>query len=91
MTYKIIITKKAEKDIEKLHRILAGGVLKKIFALEHNPRPPGYKKMNGYESDRAPNEQCYRIRVGDNRIVYTIEDMIVIVTVIQVKKRGDIY
>jgi mRNA-degrading endonuclease RelE of RelBE toxin-antitoxin system len=51
----------AEKDIKKIQSFLAKNIFKKIYALADNPRPHGYKKMNSYESDRAPGEDCYRI------------------------------
>ncbi|MDZ7935730.1 MAG: type II toxin-antitoxin system RelE/ParE family toxin [Emticicia sp.] len=91
MSYNIIIDNKAKKEIKKLHPIFAKKVIVKIFELANNPRPQGYIKMSGYESDRVASDEYYRIRVGDNRIIYTIQDNIITVTVVQVKKRGDIY
>lgn len=91
MNYRLIIHPKAEKDIDKLHTQTAERVIKKILALKTNPRPPGYKKMIGYESDRALGQECYRIRIGDIRAIYTIEEQIITITVVQVEKRGDIY
>ncbi len=91
MKYKVIIVKQAEKDIRKIQTFLAKNIFKKIYALADDPRPAGHKKMTDFQSDRAPGEDCYRIRVGGNRVIYTIKDDIITVTVIQVKKRGDIY
>ncbi len=91
MSYHIIIDNKAGKEIKKLHPIAAKQIIKKIYALAENPRPHGYLKMSGYNSDRVGSDEYYRIRVGDNRIIYIIEDQIITVTVVQVKKRGDIY
>jgi mRNA interferase RelE/StbE len=91
MSYKLIIHPKAEKEIEKLHFLSAKNVIKKVLKLGENPRPNGYKKLINFQSERSVNLDCYRIRVGDIRVVYTIEDKIITVNVIQVQKRGDIY
>jgi mRNA interferase RelE/StbE len=91
MSYKLVIHPKAEKEIEKLHSISAKNVIKKVFNLVENPRPNGYKKLTNFQSERSNKLECYRIRVGDIRIIYTIEENIITVNVIQVQKRGDIY
>lgn len=91
MSYSLIIHPKALKEIQQLSRQDIQRVEKAIDKLQHNSRPHGYIKMSDYASDRAQGEDCYRIRVGGNRIIYTIQDQVVTVTVIQVKKRGDIY
>ena len=54
-----------------------------IAELADNPRPHGYKKLKG--------EDAYRIRVGDYRIIYEIEDNIILVTVVSVGHRKDVY
>lgn len=91
MSYKLVVHPKALKDIQKLSTSNIKRVEAKIEHLTTNPRPPGYKKMIGYESDRALGQECYRIRIGDIRAIYTIEEQIITVTVVQVEKRGDIY
>lgn len=91
MSYRLLIHPKAEKDIGKIHAVLVKQIIKKIFALQDNPRPHGFKKLVNFESERMPGQECYRIRVGDVRVIYTIQDEIITVTVVQVKKRGDIY
>ena len=55
-----------------------------IFALGHNPRPLGCKKLTG------PGD-LYRIRVGEWRVVYTVEDSRLVVLVVRVGHRGDVY
>ena len=54
-----------------------------IADLADNPRPYGYKKLKG--------EDAYRIRVGDYRVIYEINDDKIIVTVVMVGHRKDIY
>lgn len=55
-----------------------------IEALEENPRPSGCVKLAG-------DENLYRIRVGDYRIVYEIRDSVLIVTIIKVRHRREVY
>jgi len=55
-----------------------------VRSLAEDPRPIGYKKMSGYDN-------LYRIRVGDWRIIYAIEDDRLIVLVLEVAPRSGIY
>ncbi len=91
MSYKLIIAPKAEKEFNKIQQTLGRTIIKKIYELVDNHRPIGYKKLTGYTSDRTHIKEFYRIRVGDYRVIYTIEQEIVTITVVQIKKRGDIY
>jgi mRNA interferase RelE/StbE len=83
--YQVIIVRSAEKDIERL----SSTVIKRIFPVLENlavkPRPAGSKKLTGQK------ENLWRVRVGDYRIVYLIEDKIKIVEVRRVGHRKDIY
>ena len=83
MKYQIIIDKKALKELMKIpvsQRIL---IEKKIDDLSTNPRPSGNKKLKGSE--------FYRIRSGNYRVVYAIEDGVLIITVIKIAHRKDVY
>jgi mRNA interferase RelE/StbE len=91
MDYKLVVHNKALKEIQRLSPINIKRVQHKIERLKTNPRPPGHKKMEGYISNRTTEQECYRIRIGDIRVIYTIEDQIITITVLQVSKRGDIY
>lgn len=91
MSYKLIIHPKAEKEFNKIQKGFGSIIIKKIYDLTENPFPAGYKKLSGFKSDRTTQKQCYRIRVGDYRVIYTIEQEIITITIVQVKKRGDIY
>lgn len=55
-----------------------------LLALADNPRPPGCKKLQG-------REETYRIRVGDYRVIYRVEDDRLIVLVIEIGHRRDVY
>ena len=81
--YIVVLSKKAQKQLDKLSDNIAAPILKGIAALGANPRPQGCKKLKGREG--------YRIRVGNYRIIYDIFDRELIVDVIAVGDRKDIY
>ena len=72
---------KLKRDQELLKRILSA-----IEELAKNPRPPGYKKLKG-----SKFENLYRTRVGDWRILYAIEDDILLVIILEVVTRDQAY
>jgi mRNA interferase RelE/StbE len=83
MKYTVLIERYAQKQIMKLDK-KAITVIKAVIAnLVENPRPYGYKKLKG--------EDAYRIRVGDYRVIYEIDDGKITVTVVSVGHRKDIY
>jgi mRNA interferase RelE/StbE len=81
--YTIVITKTAQRQLDKLADHLANPLLDAISGLAHNPRPHGYKKLKGRDG--------YRIRSGDYRIIYEILDKKLTVEVITVGHRKDGY
>jgi mRNA interferase RelE/StbE len=83
VAYRVEIAETAAKSIAKLHSQVALRVRNAILGLAENPRPHGVKKLQG--------EDAYRLRVGDYRIVYMIDDRRVLVIVIRVGHRSDIY
>ncbi len=83
MSYRIVILASAEREIDKLPADIRRRIVKRILSLEQEPRPNGAIKMQGAET--------YRVRVGDYRVVYTIEDSVQIVTVIHTGHRRDVY
>ena len=83
-SYRIEFTRSAEKDLRKIDRSRIAAILRRIEQLESNPRPEGCKKLAG--ADRT-----YRIRVGDYRVVYEVEDDVLLVLVIRVAHRKDVY
>ena len=84
MKYALIIKKSAEKELLALPRESAFKIKGAIDALAHNPRPKGCKKLSGKTDD-------YRIRIGSYRVVYTISDAEVVVWVIKVAHRKEVY
>lgn len=65
--YELVIKRSAERDLRELPRIILQRVNAKILALRMEPRPPGADKLGG-------DLEGGRIRVGDYRIIYQIDD-----------------
>ncbi len=82
-SYRVVIRRSAEKEIGKLPEAVRRRVVKTIASLADAPRPHGSQKLAG--------DDKYRIREGDYRIVYTVADEIVTVTVVRVAHRSDVY
>jgi len=82
--YKVTVKKSAVKSITKLPKNVSNRLIPSIKQLAQDPRPKGSKKLQGAED-------LWRIRVGDYRVIYAIEDTIMIVDVVQVAHRKDIY
>jgi mRNA interferase RelE/StbE len=83
--YRIVLSRNAEKEILNLPGQIVKRISKAIDQLEKNPRPSGCKKLKG------KNEELWRIRVGDYRVVYSIEDILLIIDIRKVGHRKDIY
>jgi mRNA interferase RelE/StbE len=81
--YEVVISKTAQKQLDKLPDAVADVLLEAIKKLSDNPRPAGHIKLKG--------RQGHRIRNGDYRIIYDIFDKILLVDVIAVGHRKDIY
>ena len=81
--YKIEIKKSATKEIAKLPKNILKRILNKIQSLSSNPRPNGCKKLTADEK--------YRVRVGNHRILYSIEDEKLVIYVVKVGHRKKVY
>ncbi|MFZ5857089.1 MAG: type II toxin-antitoxin system RelE family toxin [Chloroflexota bacterium] len=82
--WQVIIHRKAEKILKRLDGDILERIRRAIRGLASEPRPMGYKKLSGYEN-------LYRLRVGDWRIIYAIEDDKLIVLVLEISTRGGAY
>lgn len=82
--YRIELKPAAARDLAALATRDRVRVSKRIDALAANPRPPGVEKLKGAEN-------LWRVRVGDYRIVYTIQDNALLVLVVRVRHRRDAY
>ena len=83
MAYRVTLKKRALKALEDINEPYYSNIKKAIYALADNPRPQGYKKLKGRDG--------YRIRVADYRIIYEVFDNILLVDVIDLGHRKDIY
>lgn len=86
MKYNIQISRKIAKKLLRLPKKDQKKIIEKIDLLIENPKPEGYKKLSG-KNDPA----LYRIRVGDYRIIYAIEEDCLIILIVEVGHRKDIY
>ncbi|MHA4811646.1 type II toxin-antitoxin system RelE family toxin [Flavitalea flava] len=69
--------------MDKLLNAVATRIEDKMMELEQDPRPPGCKKLKGRPG--------YRVRIGDYRVIYNIEDNILTVFVLTIGHRRDVY
>lgn len=91
MNFQIVFKKSAQKELEKLPAQIGRRIQIAIDGLSHNPRPHGYTQLNEFDLPSADPKNLYRIRVGDYRIIYTIEEEIITVTVVKINHRNKIY
>jgi mRNA interferase RelE/StbE len=84
VSYKVEILKGALKQLKKLSPELQERIQVKIDDLAIEPRPNGVKKLKGQEN-------AYRIRVGDYRIIYDIFDDVLLVKVVEIGHRSKVY
>ena len=83
-SYKIQWKRSAKKELKKLDKQIIVRILQAIENLVANPYPSGSKKLIGSDS-------IYRIRVGDYRIIYNIQSSVLIIEIIKVGHRREIY
>ncbi len=83
MKYELRILPSAEREIDKLSREVHDRISKKILTLEDNPRPVSVKKLSGREE--------YRLRIGDYRVLYTIDDKNGLAIILAVGHRKEVY
>jgi mRNA interferase RelE/StbE len=83
MTYNVTVRKGAMKVLEGINEPYYSNIKTAMFALGKNPRPQGYKKLKGRNG--------YRIRVADYRIIYDIFDNTLLVDVVELGHRSDVY
>jgi mRNA interferase RelE/StbE len=83
-SYHVALTSSAAQELKKLSSQLIARIVPRLETLASNPRPPGCKKLQG--GDREG-----RIRIGDYRVVYTIDDAKLLVEVTRIRHRRDVY
>jgi mRNA interferase RelE/StbE len=84
MSYQIIIPKPVQKQLKKLSQESYQRITEKILQLANELRPSGVKKLQGFENE-------YRIRIGDYRVRYEIDDQNLRVIIVSYRHRRDVY
>jgi mRNA interferase RelE/StbE len=84
MAYGVILKPSAARELRKLAKPIQRRIGKKIDELAENPRPPDAKALAG-------GEGFLRVRAGEYRVVYTVRDRALIVLVVRIGHRRDIY
>ena len=82
--YTVLIKQSARKELDALDDKIFSRIDRKILALAQDPRPAGCKKLRGYKT-------YWRVRVGDWRVVYDLDDSAKLVTVTRVAHRREVY
>jgi mRNA interferase RelE/StbE len=82
--FEIEVTRSAEKRLRALPRNDQKRLAKAMLALSENPRPRGARKLSGYED-------IYRIRVGNYRVLYSLEQGRLVILILKIGHRSDVY
>ncbi|WP_052316062.1 type II toxin-antitoxin system RelE family toxin [Desulfomonile tiedjei] len=84
MAYRILFVSRAERSFKRLSADVQDRIISQVNSLAENPRPAGAVKLTG-------SDNLYRVRVGDYRIIYAVEDDLLVVLVVEVGHRREIY
>ncbi|MGK7886361.1 MAG: type II toxin-antitoxin system RelE/ParE family toxin [Crocosphaera sp.] len=84
MPYTIIIPKPVQKQLKQLSPEIYQRIITKISQLADEPRPAGVKKLKGFNNE-------YRIRIGNYRVRYEINDSELIIILVSCRHRRDVY
>lgn len=82
--YEVVFDSRAGKELGKLDKPVARRVYSAVMALGEEPRPDGCRRLSGYPD-------LWRIRVGDHRVVYSIDDGRLVVVALHVAHRREVY
>jgi mRNA interferase RelE/StbE len=82
--YRVEFKPSAARQLEELDKGMRARVDRKIDELSENPRPAGAKKLKGAS-------ELWRVRAGDYRVVYSIHDDVLVVLVVKIGHRRDVY
>ncbi len=82
--HEILLERRAERDLRQLAPEVFSRVIVAIKALVDDPRPDGCKKLSGSDND-------WRVRVGEYRVLYEIDDAKQIVRVMRIRHRREVY
>lgn len=82
--YEVYLERAAERDLKRLPAEAFHRIISSIRTLSENPRPPGCRKVTGSEND-------WRIRIGDYRVIYEIDEGEKAVKVFRIRHRREAY
>jgi mRNA interferase RelE/StbE len=82
--YEVYLERAAENDLKRLPTTIFHRIIPQIKALAENPRPLGCRKLTGSKND-------WRIRVGDYRVLYEIDEKARSVRIMRVRHRREVY
>jgi mRNA interferase RelE/StbE len=83
-SYRVVLTSSAARELKRLSGQLSERIVPRLENLAFNPRPPGCKKLKGGHNE-------WRIRVGDYRVIYTIDDSALLLEVTRIRHRSEVY
>jgi mRNA interferase RelE/StbE len=84
VAHRIEVSPAAVRQLKRIDRRVLPQIAAKIDSLAKEPRPHGCEKLSGYDD-------LYRVRVGDYRIVYGVEHQLVLIVVLKVGDRAEVY
>lgn len=84
MSYRVVVPKAVQKQLEVLFQPMRGRILEKVATLATDPRPRGSVKLQGQTNE-------YRIRIGDFRVRYLVDDTEAVVVLLHCKHRREVY
>ena len=82
-SYSLVVKKSAERELRGIPKSDLRRITERLRGLKTNPRPPGCEKLSGHDQ--------FRIRQGDYRMVYAIDDDARVITLVKVGHRRDVY
>jgi mRNA interferase RelE/StbE len=83
LKYELLIKRRAQKQLAGIPQPNRDRIITAVHSLADDPRPSGVKKLSGRDA--------WRIRVGDYRIIYEIDDGVLVVLVVSIGHRRDVY
>ena len=85
MSYSVLLERQAEKDLRNLPAQIIKRIDQHLVELEHEPFPRGALKLKGKEGD------AWRIKIGDYRLLYTVDTSEKTINIYKIKHRRDVY
>ena len=84
MSYRIEFSRSADRQLEALPLAVQRRITARVSTLSENPRPVGAKRLSGPQA-------LYRLRIGDYRVIYEVQNDVLVVLVVKVGHRKDVY